>query len=214
MKRLYLLFIITLLGCLQWTFGSAPQIQSVEYVNKKYETSTVRADLVVATATFDQDLYFDANCTVNPEPLDILPCCSQSVTSGCHTSQSTSFCIEGSYGSELSLQTNTYMTFEFGVSNPTTCDSVPIFVRSLSGDPDIAISVTPNIKSPTSIRNNYYFQNTGSEGVVLCCSAIRSLNPSWDGTVYFSVISFASTTFEVEVRSKTKLNGIFKRSNS
>lgn len=202
MKRLYLLFIIALLGCINWSFGAAPQIQSMEYVNKKYETSVIRASLVVATATFDQDLYFDANCTANPEALDVLPCCSQTVTTGCHTAQSTSFCIDGAYGSDLSLQTNTFMTFEFKASNPSTCDSVPIFVRSLSGDPDVALSVTSSIKTPTRSNNNYYYENTGSEGIVLCCSAIRTKNPSWDGTVYFSVIAFASTTFEVEVRGK------------
>ncbi|MBP5977726.1 hypothetical protein HW132_34720 [Brasilonema sp. CT11] len=97
------------------------------------------------------------------------------------------------------------MTFEFKASNPTTCDSVPIFVKSFSGDPDIAVSVTSSIKAPTSTNNNYYYQNTGSDGVVLCCSAIRTLNPSWDGTVYFSVVAFASTTFEVEVRGKKKI---------
>jgi hypothetical protein len=208
MKRFYI-FIIALLGCANWIFGAAPQIQSVDYVNKRFETSVIRANLVVATATFDQDLYFDANCTANPEALDISPCCSASVTNDCHTAQSTSFCIDGAYGSELSLQTNNYMTFEFQVLNPSTCDSVPIFVRSLSGDPDVAVSVTTSITTPTPTNNNYYFENTGSDGIVLCCSTIRALNPSWSGTVYFSVLAYAATTFDVEVRGKKKSNGIY-----
>lgn len=209
MKRLNLLFIIVLLGCAGWTSGAAPQIQSVDYVNKRFETSVLRANLVVATATFDQDLFFDANCTVNPEALSIQPCCSASVTSGCHTPQSTSFCIDGEYGSPQSLQTNTFMTFDFQVLNPSTCDSVPIFVRSLSGDPDVAVSVTPTITTPTSTTNSYYFNNIGSDGIVLCCSAIRAAYPSWNGTVYFSVVAFATTTFEVEVRGKKNTNGIY-----
>jgi hypothetical protein len=118
------------------------------------------------------------------------------------------------------------ITYEFKVSNPNSCDSVVFFARALSGDPDLYISIRNTTTSPTETNkdfvSNFYgtfivndFQNSfcntcpcnefllflyrceGNDALVQCCSELRRINPTWDGTVWIKVVPHSPTTFEV-----------------
>ncbi len=158
--------------------AAAPQLTRLDYTYKRLDLIDLQADLTVLVATFDQEMFVNVSCS-GSTPAQFTPCCPVPDVSatGCLSWSASRRCIDGSGVIESNLPTEDSEYFRLNVSNPDTCHSVNILLRTLRGESWLHVSTHSN-------GGGYLNGKLGSEGLSLCCEQLRRDNPAWDGVLY------------------------------
>ncbi len=160
-----------------------------------------------------------------------VPCCNKSTnaTGPCYTPiYADEKCIDENHATSTGIMQadeTSLKRYSFKVANYQNCHSISILAKAVSGNIiliNVKLGNAPKFSRSNwlirlgqtflgiSIRNERVYMSAndflraeyGSNGISLCCSKIREVNPGWSGEMRIGWKPFITTRYEFSVTSK------------